>query len=96
MSSNKPPKNFSYSRLDENEMDQLFEQAIYDAAKALEEDDDSYDEDTYGVMEVPQNSFVQLVASFDPDYKPCPSNLDPQQCRYGVDLDAIWRGTYEG
>tara|TARA_R110002020_G_scaffold35345_1_gene106750 strand:- start:191 stop:478 length:288 start_codon:yes stop_codon:yes gene_type:complete len=95
MSSNTPPKDFSYARLDEEEMDQLFEQAIYAAAKALEEDDDSYDEDAYRVMEVSQNSFVQLVESFDPDYQPAPSNLDPQQCRYGVDLDSIWRGTDE-
>ena len=73
-----------------DELDELFEQAIYDAAKALEEED--HDEVTHDSDEVNKTYFVELVESFDPDYTPAPNNLDPEQCRYGVDFDAIWIG----
>mgnify|MGYP003124537781 FL=1 len=82
-------KNYDSYRLNAEEMDELFEQAIYEACKALE-DDDEFDIDN--ITEVSQETFVQLVESFDPDYKPAPNNLSPEQCRYGVDFDKLWRG----
>jgi hypothetical protein len=78
-----------FARMEDDEMDELFEKAVYDAAVALEEEPEYYDDET---IELSQD-FVEYLPSFDPDYDEEPPNLDVEQSRYGTDLDAIWRGT---
>jgi hypothetical protein len=80
----------TFARMEDDEMDELFEQAVYDAAVALEEEPDYYDDET----DEPVSDLVEYVASFDPDYEDeGDTAADPEECRYGTALHAIWRGT---
>jgi hypothetical protein len=80
-----------FARMEDDEMDELFEQAVYDAAVALEEEPEYYDDDP---PDEPVSDLVEYVASFDPDYEDeGDTTTDPEECRYGTALHAIWRGT---
>tara|TARA_X000001388_G_scaffold63288_1_gene49201 strand:+ start:296 stop:595 length:300 start_codon:yes stop_codon:yes gene_type:complete len=83
----------TFARMEDDEMDELFEQAVYDAAIALEEEPEYYDDYVDEEPTEATTDFVEYVASFDPDYDHTGDNgLDPEQCRYGTDFDSIWRG----
>jgi len=80
-----------FARMEDDEMDELFEKAVYDAAVALEEEPEYYDDEPAEAT----SDLVEYVPSFDPEHDPegdTPA-ADPEQCRYGADLHAIWRGT---
>lgn len=80
-----------FARMEDDEMDELFEKAVYDAAVALEEEPEYYDDETTEAT----SDLVEYVPSFDPDYDPegDTPTADPEECRYGTALHAIWRGT---
>ena len=81
----------TFARMEDDEMDALFEQAVYDAAVALEEEPEYYDD--YPTDQT-TSDMVEFVPSFDPDYQDEEDrNLGPEECRYGTAFHSIWRGT---
>ena len=68
-----------FARMEDDEMDELFEKAVYDAAVALEAEPEYYDDEPAEAT----SDLVEYVPSFDPEYDhegDTPA-ADPEQCR---------------